>query len=215
MKNTKSLLIMLLAVVFIGCKSSKPSTTGVWVNKEKIQGKSFHKIFIVAMTADVEVRSRLENDLAAAAVKKGYEAVKSGDVLPTDIKNPKKPTKEEIVSKVRESGCDAVFVASVLKKEESVAYTQGGTTYSQSPEYTWSNNYYGYYNHWYASTSTSSYYTNDKKYVIQSNLYDVASEEIMWSVQSDVFNPSSVEQFSKAYMSGLVKKMKDGGILKK
>jgi hypothetical protein len=43
----------------------------------------------------------------------------------------------------------------------------------------------------------------------------VASEEIMWSVQSDVFNPSSVEQFSKAYMSGLVKKMKDGGILKK
>src|SRR5437762_1479422 len=198
MKNTKSLLIMLLAVVFIGCSSSKPSTTGVWVNKEKIQGKSFHKIFIVAMTADVEVRSRLENDLAAAAVKKGYEAVKSSDVLPMDIKNPKKPTKEEIVSKVRESGCDAVFVASVLKKEESVAYTQGGTTYSQSPEYTWSNSYYGYYNHWYPSTSTSSYYTNDKKYVIQSNLYDVASEEIMLSVQSDVFNPSSVEQFSKA-----------------
>ena len=136
MKNTKSLLIMLLVVVLIGCKSSKPPTTGVWVNKEKIQGKSFHKIFIVAMTADVEVRSRLETDLAAAAVKKGYEAVKSSDVLPMDIKNPRKPTKEEIISKVRESGCDAVFVASVLKKEESLDYTQGGTTYSQSPEYT-------------------------------------------------------------------------------
>jgi hypothetical protein len=185
------------------------------VNKEKMQGKSFHKVFVVAMTADVDVKARMENDIAAAIAKKGYQVVKSMDVLPIDIKNPRKPTKEEIVEKVKASGCDAALITAVLKKDESIAYTEGGTTYSKSPEYTWGNSYYGYYNHWYQTTSTSSYYTNDKTYIMQTNLYDVASEELMWSVQSDVVNPSSLEHFSKSYMNGLVKKMKAGGILKK
>jgi hypothetical protein len=189
--------------------------TGVWVNKEKMQGKSFHKVFVLAMTADVDVKARMENDMAAAIEKKGYQVVKGIDVLPIDIKNPRKPTKEEIVDKVKSSGCDAAIITAVLKKDESIAYTEGGTTYSKSPEYTWGNSYYGYYNHWYQTTSTSSYYTNDKTYIMQTNLYDVASEELMWSVQSDVVNPSSLEQFSKSYMSGLVKKMKAAGILKK
>ena len=215
MKKTHLWLVALVALFFIACKSTQPTTEGVWVNKEKLQGKSFHKVFVLAMTADVDVKARMENDIAAAIEKKGYQAVKSMDVMPIDIKNPRKPTKEEIVDKVKTSGCDAALITAVLKKEESIAYTEGGTTYSKSPEYTWGNSYYGYYNHWYQTTSTSSYYTNDKTYIMQTNLYDVASEELMWSVQSEVLNPSSLQQFSKSYMSGLVKKMKAGGILKK
>ena len=203
----------LVALLLIGCYTPKPA--GVWVNTEKMKGKSFHQLFVVAMSADPDVRSRLESDLSQAAIKKGYEVVKSVDVLPSDIKNPRKPTKEEVVAKVKESGCDAVFIASLLKKEESISYTEGQTAYSRTPEYTWNNSYYGYYNHWYQTTSTPSYYSNDKKYVMQSNLYDAATEEIMWSVQSEVLNPSSLEKFSKAYMSGLVKKMKESGLLKK
>jgi hypothetical protein len=215
MKRTQWPKFIVVSLLVISCNTSKPDTAGVWVNKEKMQGKSFHKVFVVAMTADVDVKARMENDIAAAIVKKGYEAVKSMDVLPIDLKNPRKPTKEEIIDKVKTSACDAVFITAVLKKDESIAYTEGGTTYSKSPEYTWSNSYYGYYNHWYQTTSTSSYYENDKRYVMQTNLYDVASEEIMWSVQSEVLNPSSLEHFSKAYMSGLVKKLKAGGVLKK
>jgi hypothetical protein len=215
MKKTQWWMFMVVVLFLLSCTSSKPDTTGVWVNKEKMQGKSFHKVFVVAMTADVDVKARMENDVAAAIAKKGYQVVKSMDVLPIDIKNPRRPTKEEIVDKVKTSGCDAVFIMAVLKKDESIAYTEGGTTYSKSPEYTWGNSYYGYYNHWYQITSTSSYYTNDKRYVMQTNLYDAASEEIMWSVQSEVLNPSSLEQFSKAYMNGLVKKLKAGGVLKK
>jgi hypothetical protein len=49
---------------------------------------------------------------------------------------------------------------------------------------------------------------------MQSNLYDVASEEIMWSVQSNVFDPSSLSQFSKAYTSQLIKQLKEEGLLK-
>jgi hypothetical protein len=214
MKKNHLLSVITIAFILAACSSTKEST-GVWVNKEKIQGKSFNNVFIVVMSADIEARSQLENDLAAVAVSKGYKAVKSIDVMPPTFTDSKTPAKEEIVNKVKTSGCDAVFVASLLKKEEDVRYTPGTTAYSVRPYYSWSGNYYGYYSHWYPTVSTPSYYTKEKTYFMQSNLYDAASEEIMWSVQSEVFNPSSVKRFSKLYTSGLVKQLESENLLKK
>lgn len=209
-KNCLAILIV-AGLMFTACSSGKEST-GVWVNKDKIQGKSFHKVFIVVMTADIQARVRVENDLAAAAIAKGYEAVKSVEAIPPVLSDPKLPTKDEVVSKVKSSGCDAVFVASLLDKNESVHYTPGKTAYSTLPYYTY---YPGYYSNWYPSVSTPSYYSHDKKYFMLSNLYDAASEEIMWSVQSEIFNPETLEKFSRTYTTSLIKQLEKEKMLKK
>jgi len=218
MKKNYLLSVIVLAILFAACSGPQKTTSkgseAVWVNKEKIQGKSFGNIFIIVMTADIEARVQLENDLAAVAVSKGYKAVKSYEAMPFDIKNPKTPSKEEIVTKVKSSGCDAVFVSSVLKKEEGVRYTPGTTAYTVMPDYTYSGNYYGYYSHWQPTVTTPAYYSQDKTYFMQSNLYDVASEEIMWSVQSKVFSPSNLKSFSKSYTSGLISQLQKEKLLK-
>src|SRR5688572_12476373 len=71
--NRLNLLAIAIAALtlFASCSATK-EPAGVWVNTEKIKGKSFNKIFIVVMTADIEARSVIENDLAAAAREKGY-----------------------------------------------------------------------------------------------------------------------------------------------
>jgi len=208
----KSLFVpFMVALLLAACTSTKEST-GVWVNKDKIQGKSFSKIFIVVMSADPEARSTVENDLARVAISRGHEVVKSIDMIPASVKDPKLPTKDEVVAKVKESGCDGVFVASLLKKEESIGYTSGTTAYSIQPYQTY---YTGYYTYWYPSVSTPSYYDHEKTYVMQSNLYEVASEEIMWSVQSKVFSPETIKKFSQAYTSTLVKQLEKGNLIKK
>lgn len=214
MKKGK-LLSMIAAVLLLASCSSSNETTGVWLNKEKLQGKSFSNVLIVVMTADIEARSLLENDLAAAAAAKGYKAIKSIDVLPPSFKDPQTPSKEDILGKVKANGCDGVFVATLLKKEEDIRYTPGTTAYSPMPYYSWSGNFYGYYSNYYPTVSTPGYYSKDKSYFIQSNLYDVATEELMWSVQSKIFNPSSLSGFSKSYTSGLVKKLEKEMLLKK
>jgi len=185
------------------------------VNKEKIQGKAFSKIFIVAMSADVEVRQTVESDLAAVATSRGHQVVKSIDMIPVVLSDPKLPTKDEVVAKVKESGCDAVFVAAVLKKEEDIRYTPGTTAYSVAPYYSYAGTYTGYYTYWYPSVSTASYYDHEKTYFMQSNLYDVASEEIMWSVQSKIFSPASIKKFSQAYTSTLIKQLEKAKLIKK
>ena len=122
--------------------------------------------------------------------------------------------KEEIIKKVKENNCDAVFVASLLKKEEDVRYTPGTTAYSVMPYYSWSGNFFGYYSHWYPTVNNPGYYSKEKSYFMQSNLYDVASEEIMWSVQSKIFDPASLKKFSKAYTSKLIEQLKSEKLLK-
>ena len=209
-------LFSAISILFIltACSATK-KTTATWVNTEKIQGKSFHSIFIVVLTADIEARAKLENDIAAAATVKGYKAVKSIDLMPPTISAPATPGKDEIANKVKASGCDAVFTASLLKKEEDVRYTPGTTAYSVRPYYSYYGSYYGFYSHYYPTVSTASYYTKEKTYFMQSNLYDAASEEIMWSVQSEIFNPSSLAKFSKAYTADLVKQLEKENLLKK
>src|SRR5678816_851101 len=208
----KSLFVIFTAtLIFATCTSPKESTD-VWVNKDKIQGKSFNKIFIVVMTADPEARSTVENDLAAVATSRGHPVVKSIDVITTSLKDPKLPTKDEVVAKVKETACDAVFVATLLKKEESVGYTAGTTAYSVAPYQTY---YPGYYSYWYPSVSTPSYYDHEKTYFMQSNLYDVASEEIMWSVKAKIFSPEILKKFSNQDTSTLIKQLEKEKLKKK
>jgi hypothetical protein len=210
MKKNYFLAAITLAIVFAACSSSK-KPTGVWVNKDKIAGKSYSSIFIIAMTADIPARVRLEGDIANAAASRGLKTVKSIDVMPVDLQDPKMPTKEEAIAKIKASGCDAAFVTLVLKKEESVKYTPGTTAYSQLPYYTLS----GYYSNWYPTVSTPDYYEHDKEYFMQSNLYDVASEEKIWSVDSQVFNPTSIESFSKSYTQNLISQLHKANLIRK
>lgn len=211
----KKYFFILFVIPFIcaACSSTKKSTD-VWVNEEKIKGKSFDKVFIIAMTADVEARSTIENDLANMAASRGHKVVKSSDVIPISLQDPKLPTKDEVISKIKETGCDGAFVASVLKKEETIGYTPGTSAYAVNPYVGYSGTITGYYSYWYPSVSTASYYDHEKTYFVRSNLYDVATEEIMWSVQSKVFSPSSIKKFSKDYTTTLIKQLEKQKLLK-
>ena len=205
---------MMIPIIFATCSTPKESTD-VWINKDKIKGKTYSNLFILVVTADIQARVKLEGDLSNVANSRGLQTVKSVDVMPFDIENPKKPSKEEVVSKVKASGCDAVFIASLLKKEDRMKYTEGRSAYTPMTNYTPAGNYYAYYSGTYSTVSTPSYYTQDKVYLMQSNLYDAATEEKMWAVNSEVFNPSNIDAFSKSYTKTLISKLKKARLVKK
>jgi len=214
MKRVCAFMALIVTIFLAGCSSTKEST-GVWVNKEKIQGKSYDNFFVIVMTADIEARVRLENDIAATIVSRGHKAIKSYEVLPADLKDPKPPAVDALIEKIKASDCNAVFVASLLDKNDEIRYTSGGTYYTMRTDYSWAGTFFGYYSHYYSTISTSGYYTNDKTYFMQSNLFDKASQELMFSVQSEIFNPSSLASGSRTYISTLMKQLEKAKLLKK
>jgi hypothetical protein len=213
-KFIHSLVFSIFSVLIFSCSSSN-ELSGVWVNKEKLHGKSYKSIFIIAQTLDVQAKQQIENELAAKANEKGYKVVKSIDVMPSTLYDTSLPSKKAVVEKVKEAGCDAVFVVTFLKKEESVRYTQGTTAYAPLTSYNAYGNFWGYYSNYYPIASTPGYYSHDKEYFIQSNLYDLETEALVVSVQSKVYNPSSIDKFSKLYSKEVFKQMQDEKLLKK
>ena len=92
----------------------------------------------------------------------------------------------------------------------------GNTTmYAPYPAY----GYYGSFGGYYGYSSTymydPGYYVNDKTYYIESNLYDLATGEIVWSVQSEAYDASDLNSLSKEYAALLINKLKQEGVLNK
>ena len=58
------------------------------------------------------------------------------------------------------------------------------------------------------------YYVEDQTYFIESNLYDVETGDIVWSVQSEAFNPSKLETLARNYADLLVSQLRKEGVIK-
>lgn len=63
------MLIITLSFSIISC-GPYIKTNGYWVNREKMQAGPLKSIFIIAFTDNMQLRTQLENDLAAATVKR-------------------------------------------------------------------------------------------------------------------------------------------------
>ena len=63
--------------------------------------------------------------------------------------------------------------------------------------------------------NSPSYYTTDKTFYLETNAYDVASDKMIWSVQSEAQNPNSVKDWFKSYSYMLIGHLKSKGLAKK
>jgi hypothetical protein len=59
------------------------------------------------------------------------------------------------------------------------------------------------------------YYATDKTYFLETNLYDAATEKLVWSAQSETVNPGSIDKFVQDYPKKLIAQMVKDGLLKK
>jgi hypothetical protein len=59
------------------------------------------------------------------------------------------------------------------------------------------------------------YYVMDQTYYVESNFYDIASGQLLYSVQSAAFNPSSLETWFKEYSRMLINQMKTDQLITK
>lgn len=204
--------ILLLGLSLSSCYGSR-ETSGVWVNREAVKGNKYSRIFIYVASPDIKARRHMENVLAAEAGKRGFEWVKSLDAIPPDLREGYLPSKEKLNEAIRSASCDAAFEVTLLRKEETDRYVPGTVMYQPRMMPVWNGRLWGYYNYWRPTLISPGYYTTDKEYFIQSNLYDVPSEALILSVQSTIYNPVSLESFSRSYLRNVVNQLKHEGLI--
>lgn len=213
MKKTVYFMSALFVILFVSCGPSQKVTSS-WKNPQVTTTPQYKKIFIMALVPNQNYRSIIEQDLAAAAQSHRFQTISSMDIIPSTFTAHNGITKEEILQRVRAAGADAILTTALVDKTSETRYVPGTTTYTPYMGYGGFGGYYGYaYGSMY---STPGYYTEDKTYFMEARLFDVASENMIWSAQSEAYNPSKIEKFSKEYTDLLVERMqRDFGTTKK
>jgi hypothetical protein len=186
--------IILLFVVF-ACGSSSRITSS-WRSNEKATA-TFKKVIVLGLIkeSDRTIREEMEQDLVQELRLRGQDAL-----CACDLYSPKEfdqLTEKEALEKLKDSGVDAVLTIVLLDKTRERYYTPGQSYYT--PYGIYYNRFWGYSRTIYGRIYSPGYYTTDTKYFWESNLYDLESGELLYSAQSQSFDPPSSSILGKEY----------------
>jgi len=186
-----------------------------WVNPKDtlVPQPGRHKTFIFAMTQNYEAQLSLETDLANAAAAKGVLTVKSIDAFGPILTVDKLPKTDVMLKAIRDLGCDLIFTIAVVDKQSETHYVPPTSSSVYTPYSGYGYYYSGYYA-WSPQIYSPGYYTTDKTYFIESNLFSATNETLLMSMQSKVVNPPDITKASKQYTSMLVTELQAHGLLK-
>jgi len=207
--------MLLGAVIVILVNACSPGTqiTGSWKSKSQPDNR-ISKVLVTAMTSKVNAREQVEGDIAAALENKGYKAVKSIDVMPPNFTASKDLDKQALLGKVKGTGVDAILTIALIDKETENRYVPGAYSYQPFPRFGYYGQFWGYYNTRYPQLYSPGYYTEDKVYFIETNLYDARTEALLWSAQSETYNPSNLQKFSKEFSTVVLAQLERDHVLK-
>ncbi len=210
----KSVTLLILASFFaFSCASSNTSMTTAWKN-DKVKKENYNTIFIAAITPNMEYRTTLENELAFQAKQRGIKAVQSNNVIPGALMKGNMLSREQLSSIIKENKADAVFIVTVQDQQAETHYVPGMNTFYDPMSYGYYGNYYGYYSTVYAVSYDPGYYTTERTYYLETNIYDVESEGLIWSGQSTTYNPIDAEDFTKGYVQTILQQLIKDKIVK-
>ena len=212
MDMKKILTAIILACCIAGCKPATEITAS-WKNDDARAAADVNTILVTALTGRTTARQAVESDLASAIEKKGYKAVKSIDVMPPTFSSSETPDRDKLLSSINGSGADAILTVALIDKETETRYVPGNAAYAPVPRFGYYGTFWGYYNTWYPTLYAPGYYEEDKVYFLETNLYDAKTEQLLWSAQSESYNPSSLPDFADEFARVVVSKLEDDGIL--
>lgn len=188
-------------VFIIACAGTK--LTHTWVD-EAYRGKPVSDILVIGVTHKKDNRQSFEDKFVAQLKVSGVEAVSSSDVIsiPSDLELKK----EDIVKAVDKYKNDAVIITHLIGVKEKESYTP--------PERN-QGDYYGYYGWAFSSAHEPGYYRTHTLVRLATHLYDVKTEKLIWSGESESSDQNPTNQIMDELIEVLIKDLKKNKLLPK
>jgi hypothetical protein len=209
----KRIVALLMVTTYLVACGPSQKVTSSWVSKDFTPAKKPQTMFIMVLSKSQANRNIIETDLAKAAESRGLKVYKSSEIFAPNFQRNELPDKQVIIDKVKELGCDVIMSSHLVDKQSETRYVPGTTTYMPYGGYGYG--WGGYYGSMGSIYSNPGYYTTDKTYFMETNIFDVATEKLVYSAQSEAYNPTNVSSFSRDYTAVLVDRINRDLINKK
>lgn len=207
----RSVAFLALAVVLAGC-SPALQLKQVWV-EGSYQGGPPKKVLVVCDMHVPTVTRAFESEFVKHLKARGGEAVESFRIVPAG-EGSEQTGREAKVAQIRELGFDAVLVTRATKGRTEVRDIPGMTIVTG----------YGYYGGGVGVAATiggpprptTQGYTHEQGYLtIDTQLFDVRTENRIWASQSELKVSGSPQEHVKPYVARITDEMAKTGLFKK
>ena len=198
MKNLILVTCIFGMLAISSCSSTKITSTWREPNKE-ISLNKLNKVLVVALFQNETSRRKAEDQMVSYFYGKG---VASYNYLDKDVS-----TKNEnaIREKIKNDGFDGAVTMRLLDVDKEDVYSRGNI--SMYPSYY--RNFSGYYFRNWGYFSDPGYYSTTKTYTVETNVFSIKEDKIIWSGITKTTDPSGVtkmtDEIGKAVFNEMVK----------
>jgi hypothetical protein len=212
--NTRRLYGILFAFVALvalaACNKDKTETSmPLTYRNPGYEETVFKKLLVIGVSESDEGRKLFEDTFAKTLTSAGTTATPSYAILPQS----EQLSEEQISKAIQGDGYDGVLITQVLSVDEAQEYVEGKshTVAPRNMGYSGGYGYYGYYGFYsggFATVHQPGYFKTHTSFRLETNLYSVANDGLVWSGQSDTVNPESLENVVDSMTAAVAKELK-------
>ena len=211
MKQFTTILLGLL--LLSGCSST--AITGVWKDPQ-FSGEKLQNVLIIGITPKDLAKRIYEDTFVKDFKAQGVSGSASYTIVPAD----KQEDVDVLRQLIKDKGFKYLLITSIVDKK-TLKITHPSTTYNivSGGSYYNRNNYYGSsysrnWNDYYTSSYTTDAVTTETEQVIlETNIYEATSAEIIYSIQTDTLLDYGAEKSIGEIVKAIVDNLKKNGLL--
>jgi len=199
--NKKWLLVLSLILTHMLTSCATSSLTNVW--KDTDYRGQISNALIIGISKKPATKRNFEDEFVRQMEAHGVRAVPSYKHFSAE----ELLQREAVVSKVKEMNIDTVLITRLVDRKTVETYISGSSYYRPPSHYNGWNSYY-------SRSYNQGYVIKDEVVVLETNLYDVETETIIWSAMSETFKGGDQTVLIKDFIKLLVNNMSKDKLLK-
>jgi hypothetical protein len=205
------LFIFLVALsALAGCSKTSTNISQSYRNPG-FEETVFKNLLVIGVAENQESRQAFEDAFAKAIADEGGGAQASWVLLPQSTQLEE----EQIRAAIEGKNFDGVLITRLLsvdKDQEYVepkAYNNPRTTYYAGGGGLYGYGYYGFYGTTYAKVHEPGYFETSTTLRLETNLYSLATNGLVWTGQSETIDPESIPDARASMTAAVAKKLKE------
>ena len=191
--------LLSFAFLIISCAGTELTQKQV---DDAYKGKPVSDILVIAITGNEHNRRSFEKKFVAQLKSVGVDAISSEEAIPMPADLELK--KETILNAVNQYENDAVIITHLIGKEEKDVFTRGGSAHR---------GFYGFYHSRYSYAHDPGYSSTSTTVRLETNLYDVKTEKLIWSGESKTWSKDSKDQIINDVIKAVINNLQKNKLI--
>jgi len=165
-------------------------------------GKPVSDILVIAITGNEHNRRTFEKKFVARLKSAGVDAIASEEAIPMPANLELK--KETILDAVHQYKNDAVIITHLIGKDQKDAYTRADINRDR---------FFGFYRSRYRNAHDPGYASTSTTVQLETTLYDVKTEKLMWSGQSKTWSKDSTKEIINDVINTVINELQKNKLI--